>query len=113
MAFKKIARRRFVAGTAATSAAFVAAPFVRSAYAAGKLSVGFWDHWVPNANNATETLIKEWAEKEKVEVTIDFITTQGNKLLLTTPPRRRPNRVTTSWRIRAGCRRAMPTSSCR
>ncbi len=83
MAFNKIARRRFVAGTAATSAALVAAPFVRSAYAAGKLSVGFWDHWVPNANNATETLIKEWAEKEKVDVQIDFITTQGNKLLLT------------------------------
>ena len=83
MAFNKFARRRFVAGTVASSAALVAAPFVRSAYAAGKLSVGFWDHWVPNANNATETLIKEWAEKEKVEVTIDFITTQGNKLLLT------------------------------
>jgi len=56
---------------------------VRSAYAAGKLSVGFWDHWVPNANNATDTLIKEWAEKEKVDVQIDFITTQANKLLLT------------------------------
>src|ERR1700704_6382852 len=82
MAYSKFARRRFVAGSVA-SAALVAAPFVRSAYAAGKLSVGFWDHWVPNANNATETLIKEWAEKEKVEVTIDFITTQGNKLLLT------------------------------
>ena len=45
--------------------------------------LGFWDHWVPNANGATETLIKEWAEKEKVEVQIDFITTQGNKLVLT------------------------------
>jgi len=56
---------------------------VRSAYAAGKLSVGFWDHWVPNANDATDKLIKEWAEKEKVDVQIDFITTQANKLLLT------------------------------
>ena len=62
----------------------VAAPFVRGAYAAGKLSVGFWDHWVPSANGATEKAVKEWAEKEKVEVTIDFITSQGNKLLLTT-----------------------------
>jgi ABC-type glycerol-3-phosphate transport system substrate-binding protein len=84
MASKRVTRRRFVAGTAALSTAFVAAPFVRGAYAAGKLSLGFWDHWVPNANNATETLIKEWAEKEKVEVVIDFITGQGNKLLLTT-----------------------------
>ena len=79
----KIARRRFVAGTAAASAAFVAAPFVRGAYAAGKLTLALWDHWVPNANNATKALIDEWAAKEKVEVNIDFITSQGNKLLLT------------------------------
>src|SRR5471032_2229623 len=83
MGFRKVSRRRFVGGTAALSTAMVAAPFVRGAYAAGKLSVGFWDHWVPNANGATEALIKEWADKEKVEVTIDFITSQGNKLLLT------------------------------
>src|SRR5262245_19578716 len=84
MVSRKVGRRRFVAGTAAASTAFVAAPFVRGANAAGKLSVGFWDHWVPNANGATETLIKEWADKEKVDVQIDFITGQGNKLLLTT-----------------------------
>ena len=84
MVSRKVSRRRFVAGTAAASTAFVAAPFVRGAYAAGKLSVGFWDHWVPGANGATETLIKEWADKEKVDVQIDFITSQGNKLLLTT-----------------------------
>ncbi|WIM13475.1 extracellular solute-binding protein [Enhydrobacter sp.] len=84
MGFKKVSRRRFVGGTAALSTAMVAAPFVRGAYAAGKLSLGLWDHWVPNANGATEKLIKEWGEKEKVEVQIDFITSQGNKLLLTT-----------------------------
>ncbi|KAF0100187.1 MAG: ABC transporter substrate-binding protein [Rhodospirillaceae bacterium] len=84
MVSMKVNRRRFVAGTAAASAAFVAAPFVRSANAAGKLSVGFWDHWVPGANKATEALVKEWAEKNKVEVSMDFITSQGNKLLLTT-----------------------------
>jgi ABC-type glycerol-3-phosphate transport system substrate-binding protein len=61
----------------------VAAPFVRGAYAAGKLAVGFWDHWVPGANKATEKLVHEWAAKEKVDVQIDFITSQGNKLLLT------------------------------
>ena len=80
---RKIARRRLLANTAAVSAALVAAPFVRGAHAAGKLSLGFWDHWVPNANNATEKLIKEWGEKEKVDVQVDFITSQGNKLLLT------------------------------
>ena len=83
MASSKIARRRFVAGTAAASAAFVAAPFVRGAHAAGKLTLALWDHWVPNANNATKALIDEWAAKEKVEVNIDFSTSQGNKLLLT------------------------------
>ncbi len=84
MVSRKVSRRRFVAGTAVASTALVAAPFVRSAYAAGKLSIGFWDHWVPGANKATTDLVKEWADKEKVEVTIDYITSQGNKLLLTT-----------------------------
>jgi ABC-type glycerol-3-phosphate transport system substrate-binding protein len=83
MRSKKVSRRRFVGGTAALSTALVAAPFVRGAYAAGKLTVGFWDHWVPNANDATQKLVNEWADKEKVEVQLDFITTQGNKLLLT------------------------------
>jgi ABC-type glycerol-3-phosphate transport system substrate-binding protein len=76
-----LSRRRIVIGASALG--LVAAPFVRGAHAAGKLSVGFWDHWVPNANDATQALIKEWADKEKVDVTIDFITTQANKLLLT------------------------------
>jgi ABC-type glycerol-3-phosphate transport system substrate-binding protein len=84
MTTRKVSRRRFVATTTAASTALVAAPFVRGAHAAGKLSLGLWDHWVPGANKATEDLIKDWAAKEKVEVTIDFITSQGNKLLLTT-----------------------------
>ena len=83
MGSRKVSRRRFVASTAALSTTLVAAPFVRGAYAAGKLSVGFWDHWVPTANSATEKAVREWADKEKVEVQMDFITSQGNKLLLT------------------------------
>jgi ABC-type glycerol-3-phosphate transport system substrate-binding protein len=83
MASRKIARR-LVLHTAAASAALVAAPFVRGAHAAGKLSLALWDHWVPNANNASKALIEEWAAKEKVEVTIDYVTSQGSKLLLTT-----------------------------
>src|SRR5260221_8538803 len=77
----KVSRRRVV--VAGTALGLVAAPFVRGAHAAGKLSVGFWDHWVPNANDATTALVKEWGDKEKVEVQLDFITTQANKLLLT------------------------------
>jgi ABC-type glycerol-3-phosphate transport system substrate-binding protein len=84
MVSRKVSRRRFVASTAALSAVGVAAPFVRGAYAAGTVSIGFWDHWVPDANKATEALCKEWGEKNKVEVQIDYITSNGNKLLLTT-----------------------------
>lgn len=79
----KLTRRRFMASTAAATAALVAAPYVRTANAAGKLSVGFWDHWVPGANEATKQLVEEWSAKEKVEVQMDFIPSQGNKNLLT------------------------------
>jgi ABC-type glycerol-3-phosphate transport system substrate-binding protein len=83
MAKHKLTRRRFVASPAAASATLIAAPYVRGAHAAGKLSIGFWDHWVPGANKTTEMLVNEWAAKEKVEVQMDFIPSQGNKLLLT------------------------------
>src|SRR3984893_16664500 len=63
--------------------AAVGAPFVRGAYAAGKLSIGFWDHWVPGANDMLTKLCHEWADREKVEIKIDFITSQGDKLMLT------------------------------
>src|SRR5689334_18240856 len=79
----KLTRRRFVASTAAASAALIAAPYVRGAHAAGKLAVGLWDHWVPGANKTSQQLIESWAAKEKVEVSIDYIASQGNKNLLT------------------------------
>ncbi len=83
MSHRRLSRRRFLATTGAASATLIAAPFVRSAYAAGSLSVGFWDHWVPGANKATEDVARAWAEKEKVDIKMDFITSQGNKNLLT------------------------------
>jgi len=78
----KLTRRRFLQTTAVAST-FVAAPFVRDANAAGSLSVGFWDHWVPGGNKATEEIARAWADKEKIDLKIDFITSQGNKNLLT------------------------------
>src|SRR5262245_31442422 len=75
-------RRRFLTSTAATAAA-LAMPYVRGAHAAGRLSIGFWDHWVPGGNNASKALCEEWAAKEKVDISIDYITSQGNKNLLT------------------------------
>ncbi len=79
---KNISRRRFVA-TGAAASTLIAMPYVRTASAAGSLAIGFWDHWVPNANEATKALVNTWAEKEKVSVTMDFIPSQGNKNLLT------------------------------
>src|SRR5437899_4358920 len=79
----KLSRRQFVVATAMSSAALISAPYIRTAHAAGKLTMGFWDHWVPGANKASTDLVNEWAEKEKVEVSIDYITSQGNKNLLT------------------------------
>jgi ABC-type glycerol-3-phosphate transport system substrate-binding protein len=77
----RLSRRGVVAGGVA--AGLVAAPFVRGAYAAGTITIGLWDHWVPGANDVQTAIIKEWSDKEKVEVKIDYITSQGNKLLLT------------------------------
>ena len=75
--------RRTVLNTAALATTALAMPFVRGAHAAGKLSCGFWDHWVPGANEPLAKLCREWADREKVELTIDFITSQGDKLALT------------------------------
>jgi ABC-type glycerol-3-phosphate transport system substrate-binding protein len=75
--------RRRVLGTTAGAAAALSLPFVRGAHAAGKLNLAFWDHWVPGANDVMTKLCKEWAEKEKVELKVDFVTSQGDKLMLT------------------------------
>src|SRR6202790_4485865 len=66
-------------------AAAAALPLVhiRSAGAAGKLNIGFWDHWVPGANDVMQKQVNVWADKNKVEVTADFITSSGGKLQLT------------------------------
>jgi len=47
MAEKTMTRRRVLGTAAMATTAFAAAPFVRGAHAAGKLSVAFWDHWCP------------------------------------------------------------------
>src|ERR1700674_3655839 len=83
MSRSTLSRRQFVGATALSSAALVTAPYLRTAHAAGKLTMGFWDHWVPGANKASTDLVNEWAAKEKVEVSIHYIPSQGNKNLLT------------------------------
>jgi ABC-type glycerol-3-phosphate transport system substrate-binding protein len=39
---------------------------IRTAGAAGKLALAFWDHWVPGGNDAMTKQINAWAEKNKV-----------------------------------------------
>ena len=77
----KVSRR----GALKLGAAAAALPLVhiRTAGAAGKLAIGFWDHWVPAGNDVMQKQVDAWAEKNKVEVTADFITGNGNKLLIT------------------------------
>jgi len=75
--------RRTVLRTAALASTALAGPFVRGAHAAGKLSFGVWDHWVPKESEVVVKLCNEWAEKEKVEITVDLITSNGDKDLLT------------------------------
>jgi len=82
MATTGLSRRRVLA-TAAAATAALSAPFVRGAHAAGKLSVGFWDHWVPGANDTLRKLAQQWADKEKIDLTLDFITSTGDKLRIT------------------------------
>jgi ABC-type glycerol-3-phosphate transport system substrate-binding protein len=83
MSKEKLSRRQVAIGAATLSATTLASPFVRTAHAAGRLSIGLWDHWVPGANNASTALVQEWGAKEKVDVKIDYIPSQGNKNLLT------------------------------
>src|ERR1035437_7309962 len=80
--------RRTVLKTAAlASAAIITAPYVRGAYAAGKLTWGCWDHWVPGANKALDKISNGWGEKNKVKVHIDYITSQGKKDKLPAAPK--------------------------
>ena len=67
------------------SAAATALPLVhiRTAGAAGKLRLAFWDHWVPTGNVAMKKIVDAWAQKNKVDVELDFLTSIGNKITIT------------------------------
>ena len=76
-----ISRRKTV--KLAAAAAALPLVHIRTAGAAGKLSIGFWDHWVPGANAVMQKQVDAWAAKNKVEVSADFISTASGKLQLT------------------------------
>ena len=54
MLTSKLTRRSVLTAVALTppvlAASSFVAPFVSGAYAAGSLSLGTWDHWVPGAS---------------------------------------------------------------
>src|SRR5689334_3716405 len=54
----------------AAGAAALPLVHMRTAGAAGNLSVGFWDHWVPAGNAAMRDLVNKWAAQNKVNVAI-------------------------------------------
>lgn len=72
------------AGAGVLAAGALGAPMVHAQGAAGALRCGFWDHWVPVVGNeAMRKLCTEWGERNRVNVTVDFITSVGNQNLLT------------------------------
>ncbi len=76
-------RREFLKTVTSGAAAAALIGFPRVSRAQTKLSLGLWDHWVPGANDALKKVVEEWGRANKVEVSIDFITSIGNKLQLT------------------------------
>ena len=76
-------RRDFLKTTAAGAAAAAAVGFPHVARAQTKLTFGLWDHWVPGANDVLKGIVMEWGKSNHVDIGIDFITSIGNKLDLT------------------------------
>jgi ABC-type glycerol-3-phosphate transport system substrate-binding protein len=56
---------------------------IRTGRAAGKLSIAFWDHWVPAGNDVMRTQCAAWGKQHQVEVQADFVTSMGSKNILT------------------------------
>src|SRR5689334_914834 len=83
MGNSRLSRRSVLKTAALGSAAVITAPYVSGVYAAGTITMGCWDHWVPGANKTLDKLCKEWGGKNKVDVHIDYITSQGEKDKLT------------------------------
>ncbi|PPR17723.1 MAG: hypothetical protein CFH37_00941, partial [Alphaproteobacteria bacterium MarineAlpha9_Bin7] len=83
MISKYQSRRRVLQYSVATGVAMIAAPYIKTARSAGKLSLGVWDHWVPGVNDVLQKICEDWGSANGVEVNMDFITSIGNKLLLT------------------------------
>lgn len=76
----KLTRRRVIAGT--VSGSLLPLVHIRTVGAAGKLRLAFTDSFVPVNNVVTRKQVEAWAKKNMVDVSCDFISVVGNKLLL-------------------------------
>lgn len=78
---RKVSRRHALK----TAAAATALPLVhiRTGRAAGKVSIGFWDHWVPEGNEIMKKQCAAFGAAHQVDVQADFITSVGAKNILT------------------------------
>jgi ABC-type glycerol-3-phosphate transport system substrate-binding protein len=78
---KTVTRRSALKLAAATTA--LPLVHIRTGRAAGKVSIGFWDHWVPAGNDVMKQQCEAFGKAHQVEVQADFITSNGQKNLLT------------------------------
>jgi len=60
---KSVDRHRFLGTAAKATAAVIAAPYVHTSHAAGKLAVGFWDHRVPGVGDDAKNGCPLYAER--------------------------------------------------
>jgi hypothetical protein len=79
----RIQRREFLKTVTAGLAATSVVGFPHVARAQTRLALGLWDHWVPGANGVLKEMIEGWGKANRVDVTIDFITSVGEKLQAT------------------------------
>ena len=73
-------RKALKLGAAASALPLV---HIRTAGAAGKVSIVFYDSWVPAGNIALKKQVDAWSEKSKVEVQADFLSTANNQIVIT------------------------------
>jgi len=77
----KVTRRRAL--KLASASAALPLVHIRTGRAAGKVSIGFWDHWVPQGNEIMRKQCAAFGAAHQVEVQADFITSVGSKNILT------------------------------
>jgi ABC-type glycerol-3-phosphate transport system substrate-binding protein len=77
----RVSRRRALKIAAASAA--LPLVHIRTGRAAGKVSIGFWDHWVPEGNAIMKQQCDAFGAAHQVEVQPDFITSVGAKNILT------------------------------